>query len=67
MDGALFEFCGNSWGIPQNAVDIALHSGKATGAPCDPVSALESSKQQRKHKRPTIIDEAAQLPPLNIV
>lgn len=43
MDGALFEFCGNSWGIPQNAVDIALLSGTATGAPYDPVSALESS------------------------
>ena len=43
MDGALFEFYGNSWGIPQNAVDIALLSGTATGAPYDPVSALESS------------------------
>ena len=43
VDGALFEFCGNSWGIPQNAVDIALLSGTATGAPYDPVSALESS------------------------
>ena len=43
VDGALFEFSGNSWGIPQNAVDIALLSGMATGAPCAPVSALESS------------------------
>lgn len=43
VDGELFEFSGNSWGIPQNAVDIALLSGTATGAPYDPVSALESS------------------------
>lgn len=43
VDGALFEFSGNSWGIPQNAVDIALLSGTATGAPYDPVSAHESS------------------------
>ena len=44
VDGALFEFSGNSWGIPpQNAVDIALLLGTATGAPYDPVSALESS------------------------
>ena len=43
VDGALFEFSGNSCGIPQNAVDIALLSGTATGAPYDPVSALVSS------------------------
>lgn len=43
VDGALFQFSGNSWGIPQNAVDIALLSGTTSGAPYDPLSALEAS------------------------
>ena len=43
VDGALFRFSGNSWGIPQNAVDIALLSGTTSGAPYDPLSALEAS------------------------
>ncbi len=43
VDGANFLFSGNSWGIPQNAVDIALLSGTQSGAPYDPLSALEAS------------------------
>ena len=40
---AIFLFSGNSWGLPANAVDIALLSGTLTGAPYDPLSALEAS------------------------
>ena len=43
VDRASFLFSGNSWGIPQNAVDIALLFGTTTGAPYDPLSALEAS------------------------
>ena len=43
VDQASFLFSGNSWGIPENAVDIALLSGTASGAPYDPLSALEAS------------------------
>ena len=43
VDGAVFLFSGNSWGIPANAVDIALLSGTTSGAPYDPLSALEAS------------------------
>ena len=43
VDRATFLFSGNSWGIPANAVDIALLAGTAAGAPYDPISALESS------------------------
>lgn len=43
VDGATFVFSGNSWGLPANAVDIALLSGTASGAPYDPLSALEAS------------------------
>ncbi len=43
VDGALFLFSGNSWGIPENAVDIALLSGTASGAPYDPLTTLEES------------------------
>ena len=43
VDGATFVFSGNSWGLPANAVDIALLSGTVSGAPYDPPSALESS------------------------
>ncbi|MNP01787.1 hypothetical protein D3C76_936150 [compost metagenome] len=42
VDGAIFVFSGNSWGIPQNAVDIALLVGTPTGAPYDPTSALST-------------------------
>lgn len=40
VDRATFVFSGNSWGIPQNAVDIALLVGTATGPPYDPTTAL---------------------------
>ena len=43
VDWVLFIFSGNSWGIPENAVDIALLAGTTTGAPYDPFSVLEVS------------------------
>lgn len=43
VDQAIFVFSGNSWGIPENAVDIALLAGTITGAPYDPLTALEAS------------------------
>lgn len=43
VDQAIFLFSGNSWGIPENAVDIALLAGTTTGAPYDPLSALQAS------------------------
>ncbi len=43
VDQAIFLFSGNSWGIPQNAVDIALLAGTASGAPYDPLTALQAS------------------------
>ena len=42
-DQASFLFSGNAWGIPENAVDIALLSGTTAGAPYDPLSALQAS------------------------
>ena len=43
VDQAIFVFSGNSWGIPENAVDIALLAGTITGAPYDLLTALEAS------------------------
>ncbi len=43
VDRAIFLFSGNSWGNPENAVDIALLSGTITGAPYDSLSILLSS------------------------
>lgn len=43
VDRATLLFSGNSWGLPANAVDLALLAGTATGAPYDPLSALEAS------------------------
>lgn len=43
VDQATFLFSGNSWGIPENTADIALLSGTISGAPYDPLSALEAS------------------------
>lgn len=43
VDGSDFLFSGNSWGIPENAVDIALLAGTQSGVPYDPISALEAS------------------------
>lgn len=46
VDRTLFLFSGNSWGIPENAVDIALLSGTVTGPPYDPLLALINSNSQ---------------------
>ena len=43
VDQALFEFSGNSWGSPANAVDIALLSGTTSGVPYDSVSELQQN------------------------
>lgn len=43
VDRAVFQFSGNAWGLPANAVDLALLAGTVTGAPYDPLSALEAS------------------------
>ena len=43
VDQSIFLFSGNSWGIPENAVDIALLAGTTTGAPYDPIAALEAN------------------------
>ena len=41
-NGAEVLFSGNSWGLSQNAVDIALLSGTTTGAPYDPTNLLSA-------------------------
>ena len=43
VDQATFVFSGNSWGLPANAVDIALLQGTSQGAPYDPLTDLEAS------------------------
>ena len=43
VDQAIFLFSGNSWGIAENAIDIALLAGTTTGAPYDPLSALQAN------------------------
>lgn len=40
VDQAIFQFPGNSWGSPVNAVDIALLVGTIAGAPYDPLTEL---------------------------
>ena len=40
VDQAVFTFSGNSWGIPANAVDIALLAGTTTTGPYDPTTEL---------------------------
>ena len=42
VDRVSFLFSGNFWGIPENAVDIALLVGTQTGSPYDPLTALEA-------------------------
>ena len=43
VDQALFQFSGNSWGEPENAVDIALLSGTTSGVPYSSVSDLQQN------------------------
>jgi len=43
VDSAIFQFSGNSWGSPVNAVDIALLAGTPTGAPYDPLTDLTNN------------------------
>ena len=43
VDGAEVQFSGNSWGLPANAVDIALLSGTVSGTPYDPLADLEAN------------------------
>lgn len=40
VDGAIFVFSGNSWGSPENTVDIALLVGTISGPPYDPLTEL---------------------------
>jgi hypothetical protein len=46
VDRAVFVFSGNSWGIPENAVDIALLIGTITGPPYDPLSGLSANNSE---------------------
>ena len=43
VDGAVFVFSGNSWGSPENAVDIALLVGTLVGPPYDPLADLSAN------------------------
>ncbi len=43
VDQALFQFSGNSWGDPENAVDIALLSGTTSGVPYSSISELQDN------------------------
>lgn len=43
VDRAVFVFSGNSWGSPENAVDIALLVGTISGAPYDPLTDLSAN------------------------
>jgi hypothetical protein len=43
VDRAVFVFSGNSWGIPENAVDIALLVGTVMGPPYDPLAELSAN------------------------
>lgn len=43
VDRAIFVFSGNSWGNPENAVDIALLPGTVFGPPYDPIASLSSN------------------------
>lgn len=46
VDQALFEFSGNSWGSPANAVDIALLSGTTSGVPYDNLTNLQENNSK---------------------
>lgn len=54
VDGATFLFSGNSWGLPANAVDIALLAGTPSGAPYDPPGPAGGQQQQRHGQRPAL-------------
>lgn len=43
VDRAIFVLSGNSWGSPENAVDIALLVGTITGPPYDPLVELAAN------------------------
>lgn len=43
VDQALFQFSGNSWGEPENAVDIALLSGTTSGVPYSSIADLQNN------------------------
>jgi hypothetical protein len=43
VDRAVVVLSGNSWGIPENAVDVALLLGTITGPPYDPLTDLAAS------------------------
>lgn len=43
VDRAIVVLSGNSWGIPENAVDIALLVGTITGPPYDPLTDLATN------------------------
>ena len=43
VDGALYQFSGNSWGEPENAVDIALLSGTTSGIPYNSITDLQNN------------------------
>lgn len=43
VDNALFEFSGNSWGDPENAIDIALLNGTTSGVPYSSVAELQQN------------------------
>lgn len=43
VDSAVFVFSGNSWGSPENAVDIALLVGTIAGPPYDPLADLAAN------------------------
>lgn len=43
VDQAIFVFSGNSWGSPENAIDIALLVGTIAGPPYDPLTDLSTN------------------------
>lgn len=43
VDRALYQFSGNSWGEPENAVDIALLSGTTSGVPYNSITDLQNN------------------------
>ena len=54
VDRAVFVFSGNSWGIPDNAVDIALLTGTISGPPYDPLTILSANNSNASIEPKTI-------------